>query len=81
MFDRGIDAAHFVEKEDFVSFALAHFQSSAVWKKNPDAVFEALALAKATAAKKAQEEAAAAQKKVVCSAWPSSTPAVFTCEL
>ena len=51
------------------------------WKKNPETAFQALALAKATAAKKAQEEAAAAQKKVLCSAWPSPTPAMFTCEL
>ena len=34
------------------------------WKKNPETAFQALAVAKATAAKKAQEEAAAAQKKV-----------------
>jgi hypothetical protein len=51
------------------------------WKKNPETAFQALAVAKATAAKKAQEEAAAAQKKVLCSAWPSSTPAMLTCEL
>jgi hypothetical protein len=36
------------------------------WKKNPDTAFQALALAKATAAKKAQDEAAAVQKKVQC---------------
>jgi hypothetical protein len=40
------------------------------WKKNPDTAFQALALAKATAAKKAQEQAAVAEKKV-CSGWPS----------
>ncbi len=50
------------------------------WKKNPDTAFQALALAKVIAAKKAQEEAAAAQKKVF-SACPSSTPAMFSCEL
>ncbi len=77
LFVRVIDASRFVEKEDFV-VALARCQSSADWKKNPAAVFEALALAKATAA---QEGAAAAQKKVLCSAWPSPTPAMFTCEL
>jgi hypothetical protein len=38
----------------------------------------ALAVLPATAA---QEEAAAAQKKVLCSVWPSPTPAMFTCEL
>ena len=35
----------------------------------------ALAVLPATAA---QEETAAAQKKVLCSAWPSPTPAIFT---
>ncbi len=40
------------------------------WKKNPETAFESLALATATAAKKAQEQVAFAEKKV-CSGWPS----------
>ena len=44
----------------------------------PENIMLALAVLPATAA---QEEAAAAQKKVLCSVWPSPTPAMFTCEL
>ena len=67
VFVRGIDAALFVEKEDFV-LALSRCQRSAGWKKNPVAVFEEAAAAmkkqeEAAAQKKALEEAAAAKKK------------------
>jgi hypothetical protein len=58
LFVRGIDAALFVEKEDFV-LELSRCQRSAGWKKNLDAVLE-----EAAAAKKKQEEAAAAKRRL-----------------